>query len=661
MDECASRRRRERNVSAIACVMQLQLQEDGAVRANGTAMMHALSSCKADHMHTWCNGRIYFGCYHQWVTEQAASELIPYVDKERRLVVCADVILDYREQLMDQLGVSPEERGRLGDAQLLALAYARWGEGCVQYLLGDYAFIIWDERKSQLFGARDLCGNRTLYYTQTDQRIYLSTTIGPLLMQEDVRKELELQWLAEYLTITGMHECTDARLTPYRHIYHLPPAHSFTVMDGQLSLRQYGTITPQEPLQLPSDEAYEEAFRDIVSKAVSTRLHARKKVGATLSGGLDSGTVVSFAARELARAGKKLHTFSFVPCEGFQDWTNRRLIADERPYIRATTQFVGNVEDHYFSFPDQHALTNTDDLLNILEAPYKFFGGIYWIKGIYEEAARRDVGVLLTGGRGNFTISWGPALDYYATLLKQFRWLRLLRELRQYSSRMQVGRQKLLSVVSRKAFPAVYGLLSRDAELTPSLIHEELARRTGVLERKGELEQSFDVLALNSFEERMRRFNNLANANKSGAVATKMSLKYGVWERDPTFDANVVRFCLAVPAEQYVRDGMDRALVRRSMRGLLPDDVLMNQTVRGVQAADWVSRLQPIWPQVIGELDQMCSDSAIDGLLNVTYIKSATDKFRHLIKPEHAFDPDMQYLIRSLIVYRYLKNWRKVI
>ena len=68
-----------------------------------------------------------------------------------------------------------------------------------------------------------------------------------------------------------------------------------------------------------------------------------------------------------------------------------------------------------------------------MEMPYKFFENSFWLKGIYEEAMQQGIGVLVKWGRGNFTISWGPALDYYAILLKKLKWIRFYQELDQYS------------------------------------------------------------------------------------------------------------------------------------------------------------------------------------------------------------------------------------
>ena len=134
---------------------------------------------------------------------------------------------------------------------------------------------------------------------------------------------------------------------------------------------------------------------------------------------MDSGSVVGVAANSLRRQRKQLHTFSYVPAKDFIDWTPKYRVADERPFIKATVNHVGNIHDNYLDLEGKTPLSDIDDWLEILEMPYKFFENTFWLKGIFEEAHLQNIGVLLNGQRGNWTISWGPALDYQAGLLKK--------------------------------------------------------------------------------------------------------------------------------------------------------------------------------------------------------------------------------------------------
>lgn len=105
------------------------------------------------------------------------------------------------------------------------------------------------------------------------------------------------EWIAEFLVIAGMVDVADTSITPYKEIKQLPPAHSITVQNGKVSLKQYKYLKWESSLQNLSNNEYIEAFQEVFQQAVSSRIRTYKTVGAQLSGGLDSGSIVSFAAR----------------------------------------------------------------------------------------------------------------------------------------------------------------------------------------------------------------------------------------------------------------------------------------------------------------------------------------------------------------------------
>jgi len=296
-----------------------------------------------------------------------------------------------------------------------------------------------------------------------------------------------------------------------------------------------------------------------------------------------------------------------------------------------------------------------------MEAPYKFFENSVWIKGILERASAGGVGVLLTGARGNYTVSWGSAADEYARLLRRLRWVRLFRELKRYGSRTGVGRRRMLRFVAKTAFPRLAGRLASSAgALAPQLIAPELARRTNVFERLRRRDVGLAGIPFDELAARAEQFEQLYVSNHQGTSVTKFSLRYAVWERDPTSDPRVVRFCLSLPLEQYVQDGMDRSLVRRSTAGCLPDSIRLNQRVRGVQGADWLHRMLPRWRELTDELHRLCRDPAVAHFLNVDQIRRSLAKIGPAPEPQSAFDPDARLLMQGLIVGRFLRqlSWR---
>ena len=446
--------------------------------------------------------------------------------------------------------------------------------------------------RSGCSSARGTCSaNRCLYYHRDARRFAFGTTIAPLFALPDVAKELYEPWLAEFMAIPEMYESTDVGSTPYRHIHQVPPAHTVTVSDGRVSLAAYGSLEPKEMLRLKSDSEYEEAFRDVFEEAVRSRLRTHRQVAATLSGGLDSGAVASFAARALREEGKTLHTYSYVPTRDFADWTPPSATADETRFIQATVRHAGNISERYMDFEGVSPMSQVDDWLDILETPYKFFENSFWLKGMHEQAARQGAGVLLTGARGNFTVSWGPAVYYYAELLRKLKWQQFMRELRLYSANKGIGGKRLHVHHLQRGVPHPRQTFERGrggTDIPTMLIHPDFARRTDVFAKLRDSGIGVNgSLITDPLELRKEKLKSLPVGNKNGASATKLSLRYGVWERDPTCDPRVVRFCFSVPVEQYVRNGMDRALIRRATKHYLPDEV----TAESARAGRTGSRL----------------------------------------------------------------------
>ena len=503
---------------------------------------------------------------------------------------------------MIRLHVKNEDRKTMPDSQLILLAYCKWGEAVPKYLIGDFAFMIWDGRERKLFGARDFSGSRTLYFYSDQSRFAFSTTIEPLFTLPYIEKKLNEEWLAEFLAIATMVEAVDPLSTVYKNINQIPPSHSITVKDGRINLSRYYTLVVEEKLILKSNEEYEEAFRDVFQKAVSARLRTHGNVGSHLSGGLDSGTVVSFAAKELQKENKKLHTYSYVPEDDFVDWTPWYYIPDERPFIKETVNHVGNIEDHYLNFAGRNPYEEIDDFLSIMEMPYKFFENSYWLKGITEESQKDGIKILLNGARGNHSISWGSyqlSMDYYSSLFKKLKWFRLYNELDMYCKNFKTGKSVMLPIVAKKSFPWITKMLTKTHQEPysfPAFVNPSLAQRTNVFEKLKEYGLGqMGVMGDNLSDYRNNYYQQLYVWNKSGVVNTKTSLRYSLWDRDPTNDLNVIRFCLSLPDEQYVQDGMERSFIRRATKNLLPDKVRLNQHVRGIQGADTIHRMSSNW------------------------------------------------------------------
>ncbi|WP_273851276.1 asparagine synthase-related protein [Guptibacillus spartinae] len=619
-------------------------------------VMGSLKEFPCDDSQFWLKENVFLGCHAQWITPESINEQQPFYDYEKQLVITSDAIIDNRSELFDMLQIDHGDRKTMTDNQLILLAYIKWGENTPKFLIGDFAFMIWDERQQEFFGARDFSGSRTLYYYYSDQKFAFCSINKPLFQLPYIKPNLREEWLGDFLSIPWNFESIDTTSTVFEDINQLPPSHSISISHGQLKLTRYNTLIEGEKLKLKSNEEYEEALKEVFERAVTSRLRTHRKVGAHLSGGLDSGSVVGIAANSLKRENKQLHTFSYIPAKDFVDWTPKNRLADERPLIKATVNYVGNINDNYLDLEGKTPFFDIDDWLDVLEMPYKFFENTFWLKGIFEEAHSQNIGVLLNGQRGNWTISWGPALEYQARLLKKMQLMKLYNEISLYSENIGVSKSRIFSIVRRKIFSM--SSLKKQPSQFIQMINPEFENKLNSFDKLRDYGIDLNGNSNdNVYDIKKKQFQDLFYWNITGTYGSKLSLRYSLWDRDPTNDLRVARFCLSVPEEQFVNEGLSRSLIRRSMKNILPDEVRLNQRTRGIQGADGLHRMMPVWREFIAELENMCRDSLAKEYLNIEIIKEAIRSLKFEPKPEDVYEMKFRILMRSLIFYRFIKKF----
>jgi asparagine synthase (glutamine-hydrolysing) len=198
------------------------------------------------------------------------------------------------------------------DTEVLLEAWAHWGEQALERLRGMFAFAIWDARDHVLWLVRDRLGVKPLYYTSISGRLLFGSEIKALLAHPDVPRRLRPSAVDDYLAYLYV----PAPQTIFEGIEELPPAHWLRLSNGRIDLRRYW-----QPRPLPAGEAREasaEELRALLDEAVRLRLVSDVPLGAFLSGGLDSSSIVALAARAQT---DPLRTFSLGFGAGEEHYT----------------------------------------------------------------------------------------------------------------------------------------------------------------------------------------------------------------------------------------------------------------------------------------------------------------------------------------------------
>jgi len=218
------------------------------------------------------------------------------------------VRLDRRAELVTALGLSRHGSAAASDAMLCLHAWARWHGQAIDRLHGDFAFVVWDAARRELFCARDRIGVRSLAWLRDGADWWIGDALNELLAAAPARaRAFDDRWIADFLE-SGV--SSDPSATVYAQVRRLPPAHVLRAAGrAEPEIRRYWQLGPAEPVLLRSTGAYREQFNDLLATAVADRLPASGRVGIMLSGGLDSTSLAATAVdlvggdRVVARTG----------------------------------------------------------------------------------------------------------------------------------------------------------------------------------------------------------------------------------------------------------------------------------------------------------------------------------------------------------------------
>lgn len=624
------------------------------------AVTNELGKYTFDKTGAYSEESIFLGCHLKQVTPESLNEILPYQDVEGNLVITADAIIDNRQELFELLEISEDKRA-LPDSLLILAAYKKWGVDCPTYLVGDFAFVIWDKQKQELFCVRDHVGKKVLYYYHSDDVFVFSTLMNPIFKVDGFKKSLNETYIADYLSITSVADEIVPDITIYEEILKLTPATAMSVSRTGIKRWQYWELKKTKEITFNTDKEYEEAFLEIYDEAVRCRLRSIKSVGIMLSGGLDSASVACLAARELETKNEKLFSFTQVPMKNYIDYLPENKLADERAYVEEFCSVYKNIEPRYLSFEGEHALTGANDRIAMMEQPYKTVQNAYWLNGILKTASELDIGVMLDGQSGNATVSWGSFDAYLVYLLKSFKFKTYLREVKVYAT---AKNRKAGRIVLGNLFSFMpYGLRrlkyqcrnGNDYNQILCPVNPDLYKRMQV--KKRFKKYKIDTLFINrgdSFDSRLKLLNP-TGFSRLGAVESKQAIAYGIEKRDPTRDKRLIEFCINLPENQWVREGNERRFIRCAMEGILPDKLRLNTAVRGKQAADWIQRIIPEWEQISEEIENIGAFELEKKYLNIPKIKKCLEENKTLNHNNDGTD-GVTLMMRALIFSRFLRN-----
>lgn len=640
----------------------VNLNKENVSKEQGFTMMKMLSKYSFDKTDIWNKEEVFLGCGIQINTPESASEKLPYYDTDCDLCITADAIIDNRQELFKEFNIS-NEKSNITDSQLILLSYKKWGYDCPKYLIGDFAFVIWDKRKKELFCVRDHTGTRALYYYENNKTLVFSTVMSPILKLMKEKIELNDKWISDFLYLEGVIHEVEISETVYKQIYQVPPGHYIIYSSKGLYKKKYWSLEKVKPLKLKSEEEYYKAFRLVFDEAVKCRLRSAGKVGIMLSSGLDSSSVGAVAARSLAKEGKSLEAFTSIPMEDYEDFLPNSSVANESQLINELKNYYSNIELNFCRCEGRNSFADIDEFIEILEQPYKMINNLFWIDDILREAERKNCKIVLTGQYGNFTISYGNFLTHIYTLFKKLKWVTCLKEIRAFCNLNSIAAGYVLKNIGKRIIKSnniVNYFINRRKKVKEELIfaNRKLLKKWNTEKRTDRAGYGRKIDKLYDSRERKQIATNFVLFSHVGSLETKLSLTRGNIMRDPTRDKRVIEFCLSLPDELYVSEGRQRLLIRNSMKGEVPDKIRLNFNTRGKQSADWVQRLYPFWDDICTEFKNLLKDEEISEYVDIAKLNEIFNKIGTKLNKE-TYGLGVRTLIITIILNRFRKKMAK--
>jgi len=538
-----------------------------------------------------------------------AFDVQPLTGGAGRFALVADIRLDNREDLAGALGLEPGRVAAMADSTLLLHALERWGESAAERLLGDFAFAFYDAHERRLLLARDPLGQRPLFWHRGKRFVAFASMPSGLHALDSIDRRPDETTLLRHLGGLG-------RAGPgsfHSDVERVEPGHVVTVKPDGATRRRYWRPR-RRALGLKSFEDHVEAFRAELDSAVARRLRgAGDVVAAHLSGGWDSNAVAATAARLAAPSGRRVIAFTHVPGRPGSEPMPFDRLGDEGGLAAATAALHPNMEHVSLPGAGRSPLADLDLYASLFERPVFNLCNHVWLSQIREAASAAGAKVLLSGEIGNWTISAAPNA-LLADFLREGRWRAWSGEaLHMVAS----GRARLRGVAASSFAPWLpAGLLSRLERFSSapdaSLMNPVHPRLRDAIAAERTLEAAPGGRGKDYFAEAADALMEMDwGEHRKGILGG-----WGIDKRDPTADPRLIDFCLSLPLDMLMKNGVRRPLARAALSDRIAPAVL-DERRKGYQFADWHEGLSRDRAGAARLLDSIASDPTASSLVDV--------------------------------------------
>ena len=517
----------------------------------------------------WTNnkGTVAFGHRRLCIIDLSEAAAQPMHYAERYSIVYNGEIYNYRE-IKKELEAKGHFFQSQSDTEVVLAAYAEWGANALQQFDGAFAFAIWDEQEQTVFAARDRFGEKPFYFYYGEEKLVFASEIKALWPM-GVKKEVNQSMLYNFVTLGYTSNPSDNTETFYSNVQKLPAAHylTYSLPKKELQLFPYWQAYIDVDNSISETEAIEK-FTHLFEESIRKRLRSDVAIGTSLSGGLDSSSIVAFCNREdVSEYTHKCFTASF---SGFEK--------DETKYASLVAKTF-NLQ-HYTTSIDADEVTRLmEQVAAQQDEPFSSASVLAQYK-VFELARQQGVTVLLDGQGADEIL--GGYHKYYKWYWQELYRSKQLKRSGELSAAKALGIQEGFGWKKKMAalYPEFVASLLQSQKSKKAFQHPDLDREFAFHNKRNLYYATpthhnlNGVLFYNTFVNGLEELLRLADRN---------SMAHSVEVRLPFLQHDLVEFLFTLPPHFKIRKGWTKWLLRKAVNDKLSKEIVWRKDKVGYE------------------------------------------------------------------------------
>ena len=530
-------------------------------------MVEVLSHRGPDGKGYYINGNVGLGHCRLAVIDLVTGDQPIYNETKEIALICNGEIYNFMELKKNLENNGKHKFYTHSDTEVIVHLYEEYGIDFINKLDGMFAFALWDNREKMLLLARDYFGKKPIYYYNDGEKILFASELKSILKHPGLERNIDFQSLYYYLSFLNI----PYPFTIFKGIYKLAPAHYLYCNKNGITINKYWDL-PKEIIPCNINiKNIEENLNNLLTEAVKKRLISDVPLGAFLSGGIDSSTVVSKMCK---LSNSKIKTFSIV----FKKFT----YYNEEFYVNKVRHYFNT--EHYSFDVDFNLVDDLPKIIWHCDEPFAVSSclPLYYLS----KMARKYVKVVLTGDGGDEVFA-GYSNRYYSELLfhKFFDKFPLLKNnfLSNYLKKTILFfpikyRRKILKFLDMFSYKDIdYRYLRATMFFTPSMLSiflKDNMDKISDLNYKHLKNFYQEYKAVDYINRRLYGDIKTSLCNEMLTKIDSMTMAHSLEARSPLLDKNLVSFIMQLPSYLKINFKGTKYIFKKTLQGSLPKEII---------------------------------------------------------------------------------------